>query len=97
MTRSSTTLRRLALVALVAALTAAVAATAARLRRRSADTGIEVQDSYTCRCGAQYRMTGVDRHRVYWPAGAPESDPVLGDRCPSCDAPLPRGHETASA
>jgi len=94
---SSDPWRRLALLTTAAGLAAAVVAAGARLARRRtvAGTGIEVQDSYTCGCGAEYRMTGVDRHRVFWPAGADESDPVLGDRCPSCDAPLPAGHETA--
>jgi hypothetical protein len=45
--------------------------------------------SYTCDCGAQYRVSGADRHRVYWPAAAPEDAPVLGDSCVQCDAPLP--------
>ena len=94
---SPETLRRLALVALVAGLAAGVAAAVARLKRRPRGTGIEVQDTYACGCGAQYRMSGMDRHRVFWPAGASESDPVLGDRCLSCDAPLPGGHETAAA
>jgi hypothetical protein len=34
-------------------------------------------------------MTGVGRHRVYWPADAPDDQPVLGDECPECGEPLP--------
>ena len=48
-------------------------------------------EEHTCACGAEYRVSGTDRHRVFWPAGAPESSPVLGDRCVECDAELPTG------
>jgi hypothetical protein len=87
------------LIAVAAGLAAAVAAAGRRLaqRRPETSTGIAVNDTYRCRCGTEYRVRGVDRHRVYWPAGASDSDPVLGDRCPDCDAPLPAGHETAAA
>jgi len=51
-----------------------------------------VVDTYRCRCGAEYRVSGVDRHRVYWPATASERDPVLDDRCTQCGTPLPAGH-----
>ena len=91
---SSDPLRRVALLAVAAGLTAAVAAAGARLaqRRTGKGTGIDVQDTYRCQCGTEYRVSGMDRHRVFWPAGAPESEPVLGDRCPNCDSPLPAGH-----
>jgi hypothetical protein len=60
-----------------------------------------VQDSqdqsYRCTCGTEYRVSGTDRHRVYWPAGAHEGAPVLGDRCVQCDAPLPAGRVTGGA
>jgi hypothetical protein len=89
---SSDSLRRLALLAVAAGLAAGIAAAGARMtqRRRSSS-----QTTYRCRCGSKYRVSGTDRHRVYWAAGASESDPVLGDRCPNCDAPLPSGHEGA--
>jgi hypothetical protein len=87
--------RRLALLAVAAALAAALGAAGARLARRG-EPAIR-EESYTCRCGAAYRVSGVDRHRVYWREGAPESQPVLGDRCVECDAPLPARHETALA
>ena len=45
--------------------------------------------SYTCSCGARYRTSGTGRHRVYWPADAPEDQPVLGERVPECGAALP--------
>jgi hypothetical protein len=40
-------------------------------------------------CGARYRVTGTDRHQVYWPAGAQEADPVMGDACTKCGTPFP--------
>src|SRR4051812_13179090 len=56
-------------------------------------TGVE---SWTCQCGQRYRVTGEGRHRVYWPDGAPESDPVLGGKCVSCERPLPGEHIPAA-
>ncbi|HZB76870.1 MAG TPA: hypothetical protein VE526_11645, partial [Solirubrobacteraceae bacterium] len=52
---------------------------------------------YACDCGQAYRVTGVDRHRVYWPEGAQKDEPVLGDTCIACDRALPAGHDTAVA
>ena len=54
------------------------------------------QDTYTCECGAEYRVSGQDRHRVYWPKDADASDPVLGQACPECERPLPHDHAAAS-
>jgi hypothetical protein len=89
--------RRLGLLAVLAALVVAVAAAGTRLvRRRRAAGGPEAR-SYTCQCGARYRVTGTDRHRVYWPEEqGTDGEPVLGDRCPQCDASLPGGRETAA-
>ena len=53
--------------------------------------------TYTCACGAGFRVVGADRHRVYWTMGASNDEPVLGDRCTNCDAPLPGGRETSVA
>jgi hypothetical protein len=47
------------------------------------------REAWTCACGQAFFVAGRDRHRVYWLDGADEADPVLGDRCPSCDRPLP--------
>jgi hypothetical protein len=55
-----------------------------------ADAG---ERAWTCGCGQEYRVQGVDRHRVYWLAGADASDPVLAAECPSCGRLLPREHE----
>jgi hypothetical protein len=98
--RSSDTARRAGLLAVAVALGAAIAAAGARLagrgptfeRLRPGGTGRSEPETYTCRCGRTYRVSGTDRHRVYWPAEAPENAPVLGDRCVDCDAPLPSGH-----
>jgi hypothetical protein len=46
-------------------------------------------DTWTCACGTAFRVTGAGRHQVFWLADAPEDEPVMGDRCPSCDRALP--------
>jgi hypothetical protein len=88
---------RIALLGVLAALTAGLAATVARRRRGgatpwgggNAEGTAEEPRMVTCTCGTAYRMTGVGRHRVYWPADAPDDQPVLGDECPECGEPLP--------
>jgi hypothetical protein len=85
--------RRIALLALAAGLAAAAGAVAARVRRR----GGKAAETHTCRCGTVYRVSGTDRHRVYWLLDAAEGDPVLGTTCVECDAPLPAGHASATA
>jgi hypothetical protein len=97
--------RRLALLGVLAALTGALAATVARRRRggpapwEGAADGAEADEprTVTCTCGTEYRMTGVGRHRVYWPADAPDDEPVLGDECPECGEPLPAQPAGAAA
>jgi hypothetical protein len=56
-----------------------------------------VEHTYTCECGQEYRVSGEDRHRVYWLKDAEVSDPVLSQTCPNCDRPLPHDHPTAAA
>ena len=52
-------------------------------------TGPPGHEDWTCpQCGQGYRRTGLDRHRVYWVAGADEGDPVLGGECVQCGRPL---------
>jgi len=70
----------------------------ARLQARSVSKRFRrpAGQSYACACGAAYRVSGTDRHRIYWPEGAPEHAPVLGDRCLECDAPLPSGRATSA-
>ncbi|MET0685747.1 MAG: hypothetical protein ABW060_10555 [Solirubrobacteraceae bacterium] len=93
------TARRAGLAAVAAALLAAIAGLAGRRRKGAAGGGRfgrdQQQASYTCECGQAYRVTGVDRHRVYWPEGADRDEPVMGDTCIACDRPLPVGHDTA--
>lgn len=82
-----------------AAVASAAAAGALRLRRRRAAGGEQAATrEYVCSaCGAQYTVAGTDRHRIYWPAGAPESQPLLEANCTSCGTPLPREHEVEPA
>jgi hypothetical protein len=47
-------------------------------------------EPYRCDCGQAFRVAGSGRHRVYWIADAPQGDPLMADRCPACDRPLPR-------
>ena len=42
-------------------------------------------------------MSGVDRHRVYRPAGASPDDPVLDLVGVECGAPLPATREVSTA
>src|SRR5688500_1491030 len=102
--------QRIALLGVLAALGVAVAAVVARRGRRSAgeprraagasasaEPAIAEPQEYTCTCGRAYRTSGAGRHRVYWPADASESDPVLGDECPECGARLPAEPEHTTA
>ena len=78
--------RRLGLLAVAAALAGAIALAGKRL---AASRGKSERDTYACECGAQYGVTGIDRHRVYWHDG----EAVVGDSCVACDRPLPSGHD----
>jgi hypothetical protein len=51
-----------------------------------------VEHTYTCECGQEYRVSGQDRHRVYWVKDAEVSDPVLGQQCVDCERALPHDH-----
>src|SRR5215210_2967574 len=55
------------------------------------------EESWQCACGQRFRVSGLGRHRVYWLEGAREADPVLSERCPSCERLLPAERETAGA
>ena len=79
--------RRLGLLAIAAGLAAGIAVAGKRLAGRVG----RADDAYRCECGAEYRVQGVDRHRIYWR----EDAPVLGDRCVACGSPLPAGHNGA--
>jgi hypothetical protein len=54
----------------------------------------KVEETYTCECGTEYRVSGEGRHRVYWKSDASVSDPVIDGRCVECERPLP-GHHPA--
>ena len=80
----------------VGAIAGLATAACAVVRRRKAQVGARgsadasgAEREWQCACGQAFRVAGVERHRVFWVAGAPEDDPVLGDRCPSCERPLP--------
>ena len=99
--------RRAGLLAVAAALAAGIAGVLGRRRGSGSGGGgssaqrlagrfrRDKRPRYTCECGQAYRVTGVDRHRVYWPEGAERTEPVLGDACVKCERPLPVGHDTA--
>jgi hypothetical protein len=99
------TARRAGLAVVAAGLMAALAGVLGRRRMTAGDGGggsglsgrfrRDKRPRYKCDCGQVYRVTGVDRHRVYWPEGAERDEPVLGDTCVRCDRPLPLGHDTA--
>jgi hypothetical protein len=87
------------ILALVALVAAGVAVALARLRAGRPDGGRSsagrrdgaqpATEEWACECGQAYRVTGEGRHRVYWTAGAPEDDPVMGGQCVACERPLP--------
>lgn len=82
----------LALAALAALVAAGVAVAKSRTRAEAGRGGDGAQpgtEEWTCECGQAYRVTGEGRHRVYWAAGAPEDDPVMGGQCVACERPLP--------
>jgi hypothetical protein len=97
---------RVALLGVLGALLTAAAGTLVRRRLRAAPevppAAHRVEGSpaepqaYTCSCGARYRTSGAGRHRVYWPDDAPDDQPVLGDKCPSCGEALPAEPEGAA-
>jgi hypothetical protein len=102
--KKNETARRAGLAAVAAGLMAAIAGVLGRRRARGGDATTrggrfrrDKRPKYACECGQPYRVTGVDRHRVYWPEGAEKDEPVLGDTCISCDRALPAGHDTAVA
>jgi hypothetical protein len=70
-----------------------------RRRRTAADDAqrADAQQQWQCDCGQSFRVVGIDRHRVFWLADAPEGNPVMSDRCPRCDRPLPTEHAVSAA
>jgi hypothetical protein len=87
--------KRAGIVAAGVAAAAAAVAIAARLRgrpmgRRPGRGGPATAEPayWTCACGERFRTVGAGRHQVHWLAEAPESEPLLGDACPSCGRAL---------
>jgi hypothetical protein len=64
-------------------------AAAAPLRDRVRRSNAPEHETFTCECGQTYRVSGVGRHRIYWPEGAAESDALLTPECINCERPLP--------
>jgi hypothetical protein len=82
-----------ALAAALALTAAAGAAFAARRRRGASGGGTGPAPAaeprrMTCACGQELRVTGQDRHQVFWLVDAAPEDPVVDDRCPSCERQL---------
>jgi hypothetical protein len=46
------------------------------------------EQRFTCACGAEYRIRGAGRHRVYWPVNGDEREAVMSSECPNCGRPL---------
>jgi hypothetical protein len=44
--------------------------------------------TWSCQCGQEFRVSGRDRHRLYWLPDAKPEDPVLDDQCPNCERQL---------
>jgi hypothetical protein len=90
MSSNTLPLRVLALAAAGASVAAGIARLVRRRRARAGEEQLrEPVREFRCACGQEFRVTGADRHTVFWVAGAPESDPVLGHTCPRCDRELP--------
>jgi hypothetical protein len=101
--------RPLTAAALVAAALAAAAVVRRRLQTSSsgaaggggtsaagdAEESTQARE-WRCDCGQEYVVSGVDRHRVYWPAGGSPDDALLELRCVECGAPLPATREVTA-
>ena len=67
-------------------------ATATQLSSPSspAVTGTAGRDQYRCDCGHALRVSGLGRHRIYFPLdNADLNDPVMTGLCPACGRGLP--------
>ena len=73
-------------------MTAISELTVAPHRTAPADTGDAIRRRWECVCGQSYRISGVDRHRIYRPSEAPSDAPVLDGCCVRCRRPLPGKH-----
>ena len=102
---------RLKVVAALATVPAAVVIVARRTELRAAARRLAgrraggsaggvpppAREPWRCECGQAFLVAGRDRHRIYGLEGAAEAEPLLGDRCPRCDRPLPAEHQAGAA
>ena len=79
---------RLTVLALVGAVAGAVGRRILTRRRGDVAGSAQPEQRWTCTCGAEYRVVGKGRHRVYWPADGNERDAVMSSECPQCGQPL---------
>jgi hypothetical protein len=79
---------RLTLLALIGAVAGAVGGRIVAKRRGGTEPSPAPEHFFTCACGAEYRIVGSGRHRVYWPVGGDEREAVMSSECPSCGRPL---------
>jgi hypothetical protein len=83
-------MKRLSLILLAGGAVAAAVARVLQRRGGDAPDPHAEEQRWTCACGAEYRVSGTGRHRVFWPADGGAADVVMGSDCPSCGRPLPR-------
>jgi hypothetical protein len=79
---------RLTLLALTGAVAGAVGGRIVAKRRGEAEPPPVAEQRFTCACGAEYRIRGAGRHRVYWPVNGDEREAVMSSECPNCGRPL---------
>jgi hypothetical protein len=75
---------RLTVLALVGAVAGAVGGRLLTRRRDDAAGSAAPEQRWTCACGAEYRVTGTGRHRVYWPVEGDEREALMSSECPQC-------------
>jgi hypothetical protein len=79
---------RLTVLALVGAVAGAVGGRIVSRRRAGSASPNEPEQRWTCACGAEYRVVGSGRHRVYWPLDGEQREAVMSSECPNCGRPL---------
>jgi hypothetical protein len=79
---------RLTVLALTGAFAGAVGGRLLTRRRAGQADPAAPEQRWTCACGAEYRVTGAGRHRVYWPADGSEREALMSSECPHCGRPL---------
>ena len=52
--------------------------------------GPAMAHDYTCTCGHVLRVSGLGRHRIYFPVDSRRlDDPIMDGLCPNCGKGLP--------